>query len=255
MRPPTTSPPEVVDVKRLDHLPLVGAMLRELAVEETLTALIPPHERHAVTVGECVKAVVLTILTGEHAWSRVAGALASDDLEVIFQHPLDAAQFHDNRWGRALDAWWQAGLDRLYGAVIRQAIQRYALDLARLHTDTTSLQVYGAYERDDEEGPLVTFGYRRDHRPDLTPRLCGLTVTADGVPVWGHMTEGHRRDSTEQRFHLTPLRPYLPDLGEPLLIADSTFFAGETMAWAAEHQWRFVTLVPQTVTELLQFTL
>jgi hypothetical protein len=60
-------PPHVVDVKRLDHLPLVGAMLRELAVKETLDALIPPHERHEVTVGECVEALVLTILTGEHA--------------------------------------------------------------------------------------------------------------------------------------------------------------------------------------------
>ena len=48
-RPPIPTP-EVVDVKRLDHLPLVGAMLRELAVRETLEALISPHERHAVTV-------------------------------------------------------------------------------------------------------------------------------------------------------------------------------------------------------------
>jgi Domain of unknown function (DUF4277) len=55
MRPPTFPTPEGIDVKRLDHLPLVGAMLRELAVKETLDALIPPHERHAVTVGECVE--------------------------------------------------------------------------------------------------------------------------------------------------------------------------------------------------------
>jgi hypothetical protein len=67
MKAPVTSTPEIVDVKRLDHLPLVGAMLRELAVKDTLDALIPPHERHAVTVGECIEALVLTILTGEHA--------------------------------------------------------------------------------------------------------------------------------------------------------------------------------------------
>jgi hypothetical protein len=55
MRSPAISDPAVVDGTRLDHLPLVGAMLRELAVKETLDALIPPHERHAVTVGECVE--------------------------------------------------------------------------------------------------------------------------------------------------------------------------------------------------------
>ncbi len=141
LAPPT---PEIVDVKRLDHLPLVGAMRRELAVKDTLDALIPPHERHAVTVGECIEALVLTILTGEHALSRVADTLAGYDLEVIFQRPIDTAHFHDNRLGRALDALWTAGLDRVYGALISQAIRHYGLELTRLHTDATSLKVYGA---------------------------------------------------------------------------------------------------------------
>src|ERR671931_1399212 len=162
MKAPVTSTPEIADVKRLDHLPLVGAMLRELAVKDTLDALIAPHKRNAVTVGECLEALVLTILTGEHALSRVAETLAGYDLEVIFQRPMDAAHFHDNRLGRALDALWTTGLDRIYGAVISRAIQQYALELVRLHTATTSLQVYGAYEPDEgAEGPLVTFGYSR----------------------------------------------------------------------------------------------
>src|SRR5215472_13482661 len=172
MKPPATSDPEGVDVKRRDHLPLVGAMLPELAVRDTLDALVPPHERNAVTVGECVEALVLTIPTGEHALSRMADTLAGYDWEVIFRHPMAAAHFHDNRLGRALEALWSSSLDRVYGAVISQAIQRYALELARLHTETTSLKVYSAYESDEEaEGPLVTFGYSRDHRPDLTPLL------------------------------------------------------------------------------------
>jgi transposase len=248
MKAPITSTPQIVAIKRVDHLPLVGAMLRELAVKDTLDTLLVPHERTVVTVGACIEALVLTILTGEHALSRVAETLAGYDLEVIFQRPLEASHFHDNRLGRALEALWSAGLDRLYGAVLRQAIRHYALELTRLHTDTTSLKVYGAYERDaDEEGPWITFGYSRDHRPDLKQLLFGLTVTADGVPVWGHVTDGNCSDSPAHRFHITPLRQHLPDMGEPLLVADSKFFAGETMALAAAHRFRFVTLVPQTV--------
>jgi Domain of unknown function (DUF4277) len=141
----------------LDHLPLVGAMLREVAVQERLDASIPPHQRHAVTVGECVEALVLTMLTGAQALSRVAETLAGDDLAVICQRPMDAAHVHDNRLGRALEALWTAGLDRLDGAVIRQAIHHYALDLARLPTDATSLTLSGAYARDeDDEGPRIT---------------------------------------------------------------------------------------------------
>jgi Domain of unknown function (DUF4277) len=94
MKAPAPPTPEIVDVKRLDHLPLVGALLRELAVKDTLDALIPPHERNEVTVRECIEALVLTILTGEHALSRVADTLAGYDLEVIFQRPMEAAHFH-----------------------------------------------------------------------------------------------------------------------------------------------------------------
>jgi hypothetical protein len=87
---------------------------------------------------------VLTMLTGEHAFSRVAQTLAGYDLEEIFQRSMDPVPFHDNRLGRALDALWTAGLDRLYGAVISQAISLSALALARLPTDATSLKRYGA---------------------------------------------------------------------------------------------------------------
>jgi transposase len=65
--------------------------------------------------------------------------------------------------------------------------------------------------------------------------------------VWGHVSDGNQSDSTAPRFHITQLRQHLPDLGEPLLVADSKCFAGETMTLAAAHRFRFVTLVPQTV--------
>ena len=70
----------------LHHLPLVSAALRELAVQDTPDSSCP-HDQNAVTVGGCVAASVLTILTGEHAVSWVAATLAVYDLAVI-EHPL-----------------------------------------------------------------------------------------------------------------------------------------------------------------------
>lgn len=66
-----------------------------------------------VTVGEGIEALVLTILPGEQALSHVADPLAGEDLEVLFPRPIDPAHFHANRVGRALDALWSAGGDRL----------------------------------------------------------------------------------------------------------------------------------------------
>lgn len=157
-----TSPFEIQDVKRLDHLPLASAVFRFLDLQAIFDERLPQDPRNHVTPGECVQALVLTILTGEHALSQVGEVLSHYDLEIIFQRPVDAAHFHDNRLGHVLDDLWDAGLDRLYGAVIGKAIHKYLIDLSRLHTDTTSLKVYGAYDR-EEEGPSVTYGFSKDH--------------------------------------------------------------------------------------------
>jgi Domain of unknown function (DUF4277) len=230
------------------HLPLLGARLRELALPETLDALVPPHARHAGTVGACVAAVVWMRLTGEQAVSRVADTLAGDDREGICHRPLAAAPVHDHRVGRALEALWTAGLDRRYGAVSSRAIPPYARALARRHTEATSLNGSGADARHAyAAGPWVTSGDRRAHRPDRTPWLCGLPGTADGVPGWGPVPAGHRRDRVAQRCHLPPRRQHLPALGAPRLVADRQCLAGEPLPWAAAHRCRVVTWVPQTV--------
>jgi hypothetical protein len=45
MKSPVAPDPQFIEVIRLDHLPLVGAMLRELAVQAIFDAPLPPHER------------------------------------------------------------------------------------------------------------------------------------------------------------------------------------------------------------------
>ena len=55
MKAPALPSPEIVDVKRLDHLPLGGAMLRELAVKDTLDALLPAHDRCRWQSKPCVE--------------------------------------------------------------------------------------------------------------------------------------------------------------------------------------------------------
>jgi hypothetical protein len=81
---------------------------------------MPPHDQNAVTVGECVAALVLTILTREHAVSRIAATLAVYDLAVIVQRPPDAAHFHYHRLDLTLATPWATGLDHVYGAVMAQ---------------------------------------------------------------------------------------------------------------------------------------
>ncbi len=238
---------KIVDVKRLDHLPLVAACMRHLEIAKTIDEIVPPHPLNHVTTGECVEAMVLSILTGEHALYNVSDVLSKYDTSIIFQKEVNPNWFHDNRLGNGLDDLKAAGLDNLYSAIISKAIIKHSLGLSHLHFDTTSLSFYGEYQT-DEEDPLVTFGHSKQHRPDLKQVLFGMTVTQDGnVPITGRITSGNTSDSTENRFNITSLRNIVPDLSKSILAADSKFFSAPTLDLAYQNDLSFVTLVPKTV--------
>ncbi len=238
---------KITDVKRLDHLPLVAACMRYVEIAKTIDELVPPHSLNHVTTGECVEALVLSILTGEHALYNVSEVLSQYDTSVIFQKEVDPKWFHDNRLGNSLDDLKTAGLDNLYSAIISKAIIKHSLGLSHLHFDTTSLSLYGEYKT-DEEDPLVALGFSKQHRPDLKQVLFGMTVTQDGnVPITGRITSGNTSDSKENRFNITSLRNIIPDLSKSILAADSKFFSGTTLDMAYENNLSFVTLVPKTV--------
>lgn len=234
-------------IKRLDHLPLVAACMRHLEIAKTIDEIVPPHTLNHVTNGECVEALVLMILTGEHALYKVSETLSEYDTSVIFQKEVNPDWFHDNRLGNALDDLYDAGLNNLYSSIISKAIVKYSIELSRLHFDTTSLSLYGEYESGSED-PLVTYGFSKDHRPDLKQVLFGMTVAADGkVPITGRITAGNTSDSTENKFNITSLRNIVPDLSKSILAADSKFFSGTTLDLAYQSNLSFVTLVPKTV--------
>lgn len=238
---------KIVDVKRLDHLPLVAACMRHLEIAKTIDEIVPPHPLNHVTTGECVESLVLSILTGEHALYNVSDLLSQYDTKVIFQKEVDPSWFHDNRLGNSLDTLESSGLDVLYSALISKAIVKHSLGLSYLHFDATSLSLYGEYNTDEEE-PLVTFGYSKEHRPDLKQILFGMTITQDGnIPITGRITSGNTSDSTENRFNITALRNIVPDLSKSILVADSKFFSGITLDLAYQNNLSFVTMVPKTV--------
>ena len=235
--------------KRLDHLPLVAACMRHLEIAKTIDEIVPPHPLNHVTTGECVEAMVLSILTGEHALYNVSDVLSKYDTSIIFQKEVNPNWFHDNRLGNSLDDLKKAGLDGSYSAIISKAIVKHSLGLSHLHFDTTSLSFYGDYKT-DEENPLVIYGHSKKHRPDLKQVLFGMTVTQDGnIPITGRITAGNTSDSTENRFNITSLRNIIPDLSNTILAADSKFFSGPTIELAYQNQnpLSFVTLVPKTI--------
>ena len=69
--------------KKLDHLLVVGHVLRELGVAAVIDGIVPEHPTRELSTGTCVEALVLSILTGSHTLYRVGDSMASWDLQMI----------------------------------------------------------------------------------------------------------------------------------------------------------------------------
>ncbi len=241
---------------RLDHLPIIGHAMRKLGVRKLVNDLVQDDVRCGVSTGECIEAMLVSILKGGHTLYDLAGRLLPYDLEVAFGWESEALSFNDQRLAKALDDLFKAGPAELYAACLDSSLRNYELDLSTLHFDTTSVKVYGDYalssepEDPDEVGavPHMTPGFSKDHRPDLKQFQLSLTVTGDGaVPVFGRAASGNRSDSEEARSTLGELVKLLPDPSDVTVIGDSKFFAGETLLRVARHGVDYITLVPRSV--------
>lgn len=236
---------EASKVDTLDHLPLAAAFGHQLKLIETIDELCPPHPSHAVSHGQCIFAMVLSILSGHYPLYALAHWLEGVARDILFGAELQAAHFHDTRWAAALDAICEGGLLKLFSTIVLQAIDYYRIETQRLHGDTTSVSVYGDYAQAEPETLELLHGYSKDHRPDLKQLIFGLVVSGDGgVPVLGQLHDGNQSDHLTNRWQLTQLRQVVPKLQETTLVYDSKFFDAKTLGLAKEQGVHWITLVP-----------
>ena len=96
----------------------------------------------------------------------------------------------DDGVGRALDRLFVADRGSLLTAVVVEAAKRFEIELDELHNDSTTVKFCGQYRAAKgrsirgRRAPWITYGYSKDHRPDLKQLLFILTTSSDGgVPV------------------------------------------------------------------------
>jgi transposase len=84
------------------------------------------------------------------------------------------------------DKLYATGLSDVFLSISLQAAQRFEVKIETAHLDSTSFHVDGEYE-DTAENPepeavKITYGYSRDHRPDLKQHeRCTKLIGKDGL--------------------------------------------------------------------------
>ncbi|WP_306827800.1 IS1634 family transposase [Catenuloplanes nepalensis] len=178
----------VVLEKRLGSLPVIADFCRRIDIAGIIDGLCPIRDIALATHGQVIEVLIANRLTNPSAMAGIADWARAWAVPEVYG--IAASAFGDDRLGRALDAVAEH-TDTIVGTVGAAAIDRFGIDVTRLHWDMTSISLCGAYDHSDPEYPQPGWGHPKDRRPDLKQIQAGIAVSADGaVPVFHQVYDG-----------------------------------------------------------------
>ena len=230
-----------IEVSNIDHLGLVAGLIDEIGIERKINELLGEQIAEKVTAGQVVKGMILNglglVSSPLYLFSRFFEGKA---IEPLIGPGTKAEYFNDDRLGRVLDKLYRKGLNEVFVSGVLEAVKIYQLELGTVHLDSSSFSVQGEYETTTEElEPRVvniTYGYSRDHRPDLKQFLMELICTGDGdVPLWMRIGDGNESD--QKRFTQS-MKEFKKQFNlESLMVADSALYTQENLQALRNIKW------------------
>jgi transposase len=242
---------------RVSALPIINRLLERMRLEEFLRLYLPRADRRcriAPTIG--VTLLLKNVLLCREPLYGVGEWAARYVPEVLGFADAQLPSLNDDRVGRCLDRLFQSDITSMVLALMTHVVGEFQVDLDELHNDSTTITFHGAYadakkeqKRDELNRMAITWGYNKDHRPDLKQLLYILTVAKDGaVPLHFQVASGNVADDQTHRAtwdllcRLTGRRDFL-------YVADCKLASAENMAYIHQHQGRFLTVLPRTRSE------
>jgi transposase len=253
-----TAPSDPTHLESLEvgAAPVVRHFLDRLQLEALFARHLPPSTRRPEDIPSAV--VLCLLVTNLLLARRPLYALPQWAARRVPEHlglrPDQLDELGDDRLGRALDRLYRADRASLLTALVIGAVRAFGIELAELHNDTTTVTFAGAYAQQApasqrERPPRITFGYNKDHRPDLKQLVYSITVSADGaVPVHCKTYDGN---VTDDQVHVETWDFLHALLGHAdfLYVADSKLCTRNNLNHIAARQGRFLTVLPRTRAE------
>lgn len=155
---------------------------------------------------------------------------------------ISPEHLNDDRLGRVLDKLYEAGLTQAFVTVALAAADKCGLKMESLHLDSSSFHVHGEYastadEASEEPTAIeITYGYSRDHRPDLKQFIVDLMCTGDGdIPLYLRVADGNESD---QATFAQILRQFQQQWQiDALFVADAALYSKENLQQMQSLRW------------------
>ena len=240
--------------QRLDHLGIVAGICHEMGLIERIDGQIGETGRK-VSVGQAVQAMILNGLGFVSRPLYLSPEFFDNKpVEVLIGEGLEASDLNDDCLGRALDELFKQGVTEVFAAVSAKALQVFEIETRFAHLDSTSFGLHGDYKSAEADSPNepvpihITYGYSRDHRPDLKQAMVSLICANQAsLPTWFRALDGNSSDNTS--FAET-IQAYMKQFTEedrlPILVADAALYNQKTLQQLPEG-CRIITRVPATL--------
>ncbi len=258
-----------IQVANLDHLGLVAGMIDAIGIEEKINQLVGTQLGEKVSPGQAVKAMILNglglVSAPLYLFSKFFEGKAT---EHLIGEGIQPEHLNDDRLGRVLDKLYLTGLSQIFATIAIGAAQQFNVAVETAHLDASSFHVHGEYESNLAEvyiqkqatstnetsvginetavpQPIViTYGYSRDHRPDLKQFILDLICSEDGdVPLFLRVGDGNESDRAIFPQVFRDFKKHL-DL-DALMVADSALYSEANLVEMATLKW--LSRVPLTI--------
>jgi len=246
--------------ERLGPLPILNHLLGRMEVDGLLDRFVPTKDRRCrLDWAKALGVLLRSIIVEREAIYRQQETVAAfaDDAFGLARDEIDV--LGDDHIGRALDRLFDADRGSLLTEIVVSAGKRFALRFDEFHNDSTTIRFCGQYRRAQgrkirgKQAPFITYGFSKDHRPDLKQLLFILTTSRDGgVPIQFRCEAGNRTDSRTHEETWEILKS-VAGTEKFLYVADSKLCSGEAMDHIDTRGGRFVTVLPRSRREDQRF--
>ncbi len=258
-----------INIETLNHLGIIAGIVDEIGLVEQIDQRLGRHPKEIVSTGQVVKAMILNGLGLVSAPLYLFGQFFEGKAtEHLIGPGVRAQHLNDDRLGRVLDQLYLSGLSQLFVSIAVKAAKQLGVATNRLHLDSSSFHVHGEYEpmspefrvvrktassieeeSDNQASPKpihITYGYSRDHRPDLKQFIIDLICSSDGdVPLYLRVTDGNEADKATFAQLIQEFRQQCN--WEAWIVADSALYTADNLKLLQGVRW--ISRVPQTIAE------
>lgn len=240
-----------LDSRLVGALPVINAFTDRLGLAGLLEAFLPHDDaRLKLAPATAVGVVVANLVIGREPTYALGEWAQRFDPALLGLDADEVGLLNDDRVGRVLARLFDCDRASLLTRLVLDAVERFAIDVSQLHSDSTSIKFTGTYAGADgrpragKPTAKVTWGHSKDHRPDLKQLVWTLTVSADGaVPIAYRVDDGNTSDDVT---HI-PIWDGLVALTgrvDFLYVADCKLASRDNMHHIDRNRGRFVCVLP-----------